>query len=45
MKTIKVLATAAFMSVANVVIAQDGETDNREYFRFGVKSGANFSNI
>lgn len=45
MKTIKILSTVAFMSVISITIAQDGETDNREDFRFGVKAGANFSNV
>lgn len=45
MKTIKILATVAFISIASIVIAQDGETDNREEFRFGLKAGANFSNV
>lgn len=45
MKTIKVLAVLAFMSVSSILIAQDGETDYREDFRFGLKIGTNFSNV
>lgn len=45
MKTIKVLATLAIISVASLAVAQDGETDNREDFRFGLKAGANYSNV
>lgn len=45
MKTINILATVALMSLASITIAQDGETDNREDFRFGLKAGANYSNV
>lgn len=33
------------MSIASVSFAQDGETDYREEFRFGIKAGSNFSNV
>jgi len=45
MKIIKGLATVAFMCITTVTIAQGGDNDNREEFLFGLKAGANFSNV
>jgi hypothetical protein len=45
MKTIKILASVAFMSITFIVFGQDGETDNREDLRFGLKAGLNYSNV
>jgi hypothetical protein len=45
MKTIKILAATTLITITGAVIAQSGETDNRENFRFGVKAGLNYSNV
>ena len=45
MKTIKILASLAFVFLAGMVMAQDGETDNREKFQVGLKAGLNYSNV
>jgi hypothetical protein len=45
MKKVKFLIVAAFMSSTCMVMAQDGETDNREKVQFGLKGGLNYSNV
>lgn len=45
MKTIKILAAGALMSITSIAMAQEGETDNREKLKFGLKAGLNFSNV
>lgn len=45
MKTIKVIVAVAFFSVTSNVMGQIDDTDNREEIQFGLKAGANFSNV
>jgi hypothetical protein len=42
-KTILVIAMITFM--ANIINAQDNKTDLRDQLQFGLKAGANFSNV
>lgn len=45
MKTLKILFAAALIPFTGNVIAQSGETDKRENLTFGLKVGANYSNV
>jgi hypothetical protein len=45
MKTMKFFASLAFLSITSIVLAQDGETDNREKLQLGLKAGMNYSNV
>ncbi|MEX0966600.1 MAG: porin family protein [Bacteroidia bacterium] len=45
MKTIQVIAMAAFLIVSGTAFAQNEETDNREKFQIGLKTGLNYSNV
>ncbi|WP_375581257.1 porin family protein [Marivirga tractuosa] len=45
MKNLKILATAAFMTISSFAIAQEKSNDYRENIYFGLKAGLNVSNI
>jgi hypothetical protein len=45
MKNIKHLIAVGLLTIANGVIAQDSDMDNREKFQFGLKAGTNYSNV
>ncbi len=40
-----IFIAVAIISMTNLIYAQDNETDFREQFKFGLKIGANYSNI
>jgi hypothetical protein len=45
MKKIKILFAIATVAIASMAMAQDGETDNRENVKFGLKVGTNYANV
>ncbi|MGM0580865.1 MAG: porin family protein [Bacteroidota bacterium] len=45
MKNLKILATAAFMTISSFAIAQEINDDYRDNIYFGFKAGFNYSNI
>ncbi len=45
MKTLKLYIAITFMLITSIVVAKDGETDNRENMMFGFKAGVNYSNV
>jgi hypothetical protein len=45
MKTIKMLMSAAIVSITCIAMAQSDDNDNRDKFQFGLKAGMNYSNV
>lgn len=45
MKNIKLFVAAGYLILTGAIFAQQGEIDNREKLKFGVKAGMNYSNV
>ncbi len=45
MKKIKILLSAALMTMTSIGIAQEVSTDGRDKIHFGIKAGTNYSNV